>query len=161
MSRFIMLAGPAASGKTTYAQKLIDADLSDFPRAVVVSSDAIRKKLYGDESDQTDPQKVFAHAHEMIFEYMRDGKDVIFDATNLVPRWRVAPIDIAYRCGIATQRELHYLTTPIGTCLMRNASRERQVPTEVISRQVLQRRQDLNRALGAFHDEGFNVVKFI
>ena len=73
-----MMVGLAASGKSTYAKKLAnDTD------AIILSSDAIRWELFGDETDQEHNQQVFQELHERAKECLCDGRNVIYDATNI------------------------------------------------------------------------------
>ena len=54
-----MMVGLAASGKSTYAKKIVnDTD------AIILSSDAIRWELFGDETDQEHNQQVFQELHK-------------------------------------------------------------------------------------------------
>ena len=60
MKVFNMLIGLPGSGKSTIAQKIKDEVISlNKVEVEIVSSDAIRKELYGNEEIQGDPQKVF------------------------------------------------------------------------------------------------------
>lgn len=69
------LVGLPACGKSTYCMNNNDC--------VIISTDAIRKELYGDESAQTNNAKVYHIAHERIALALASGKNVIFDATNI------------------------------------------------------------------------------
>ena len=161
MQKFIMLAGPSGSGKSTYAQRLwadINGD-SHGEICGIVSSDKIRELLYGDESDQTDHQRVFDKAHMTIAGHLDRGKTVIFDATNLQQKFRAAALNPAAQRGVV--RELHYLVTPGHYCMERLATRERKVPQEVVWRQLNQRERDMERGLHEFYEEGFSVVRFV
>ena len=53
--KLIILCGIPGSGKTTYAKKYIENNAN----TIHLSSDAIRKELYGDESVQGNPGEVF------------------------------------------------------------------------------------------------------
>ena len=79
MVRLIMLCGLPGSGKSTLAKKI--SSKYDY---TIVSSDAIRKELYGDESIQTDNSKVFRLVQDRIVDCLKNDTSVIFDATNLV-----------------------------------------------------------------------------
>ena len=57
------MCGLPASGKTTKAKEIVAEEGAEY-----VSSDEIRKELYGDESDQTNPNKVF----EIMFSLFED-----------------------------------------------------------------------------------------
>ena len=55
MAKFIMLIGLPGSGKSYIAEKT----KAKMKSVLVVSSDEIRKELFGDENDQQNPEKVF------------------------------------------------------------------------------------------------------
>ena len=81
MSKFIMMVGLPGSGKSTVADKY-------YPNAVWVSSDAIREELWGDASDQRNPEVVFEEMERRTLEALNDYHDVVYDATNLHSRTR-------------------------------------------------------------------------
>lgn len=58
MPTFVLMVGLPASGKSTYAQ-----ELAEEMRAVICSSDAIRKELFGDENSQDNNEEVFKLLH--------------------------------------------------------------------------------------------------
>ena len=126
MSKFYMLIGISGSGKTHYAQ-------STNENGVILSSDAIRKELYGSEEIQGDNNKIFGLMNERTREALKAGKDVFYDATNLVRKRRVATLQALpkqiFKVGVV-------ICTPIQDCFARNDSRERQVPHEVIMKQL-------------------------
>lgn len=123
---YIMI-GPPGCGKSYYAAKL-----HSFNGAKIISSDDIRKKLYGDETVQKNSRKVFDIAHFLIMEELREGRSVIFDATNVIPDHRVKFMheveslkQTVYICGLVYRGTLT-------ECLQRNADRERTVPEDVV-----------------------------
>ena len=71
MARFIMMIGPSASGKSTFAN-----NLSKYRGWRVISSDGLRKELYGDEAIQGDNKVLFSQIHKMILEMLE--RDEIF-----------------------------------------------------------------------------------
>ena len=83
--KLTMLVGLPASGKSTYAKEKAEKE-----RAVVCSSDVIRKELYGDENVQGDGNEVFNILHERVKELLSQGWDVIYDATNVKSKRRRA-----------------------------------------------------------------------
>lgn len=129
---FIMLVGVAGSGKSTYAkerQKEID-------RCIVLSSDAIRGELYGDESIQRDPAKVFQIMERRALDAARMGTSVIYDATNLSSRHRKHMVKQMSALGCTTECVICVATFEV--CCERQLTRERKVPTDVIDRQIRQ-----------------------
>lgn len=78
MAELIMMVGISASGKSTIAHELAEQE-----RAKVFSSDDIREELWGDVSIQKNPQKVFNILHQRVINTLNEGKNCIYDATNL------------------------------------------------------------------------------
>ena len=79
MPKFIMLVGLPAAGKDTWAREYI----KKHPNTVIHSSDDIREELYGDASCQNNPEKVFEIMAARTIKSLQEGKDVIYNATNL------------------------------------------------------------------------------
>ena len=125
MSNFIMMCGLAGSGKSTFAKHLLEEN----PKSVIVSSDSIREELYGSESEQGNPTDVFNEMRVRTLKLLKEGHDVIYDATN---------INRKRRKGFLKQlpRDIHkviiYIATPYKNVLSNNNSRERVVPQDVI-----------------------------
>ena len=122
-----MMVGLVASGKSTYAEKF--AKETD---AIILSSDAIRWELFGDETDQSHNQKVFQELHKRAKKWLCDGRNVIYDATNISSKLRrsflneLKKIDCVKNCVI--------MATPYEQCLGNNRGRARQVPEWAIER---------------------------
>ena len=127
MATFYMLIGPAGCGKSHLAEVGRIDKLWD----VVVSSDAIREMLYGDESIQKDHQLVFEIAHNQIADHLEKGEDVVFDATNLVPKYRSECLEIVERYAELVVGIVY--TGSLELCLARNSNRDRKVPKEVVT----------------------------
>lgn len=129
---FVMLVGVAGSGKSTYAkerQKEID-------RCIVLSSDAIRGELYGDESIQRNPAKVFQIMERRALDAARMGMSVIYDATNLSSRRRKHMVKQMSALGCTTECVICVASRDL--CVERQTMRERKVPADVIDRQIRQ-----------------------
>jgi predicted kinase len=121
-----MLVGLPGSGKSTYAKNLTKW-------FVWLSSDAIRKELYGDESIQGDNDKVFKILHQRLHQALLEGKNVIYDATNISRKKRMSilsqePLLKNYF------KEAIVFATSIEICIERQRTRERKVPFDVIMR---------------------------
>ena len=122
-----VLVGCPACGKSTFA-KNFDND------TVVISSDAIREELYGDEAIQGNGKEVFSLYYDRAIAAIENGYDVILDATNVTRKARKnifstlgkSNIDCKF-VAICFERELDVL-------LKQNAGRKRKVPKGVIER---------------------------
>ena len=125
MTLYTMIGIPG-SGKSTFA--------ANHPECVVVSTDAIRKELFGDESDQRRGDLVFKIAYERLEQAVEAGQDAIFDATNLQRKYRKT----LFQRFPNVEHVAVFVNTPVSECLKRNAQRERTVPASVIRRMFYQ-----------------------
>lgn len=147
-----ILIGVPGSGKSTYAEELFQKSERGI---ALVSSDQIRKSLYGNESCQDNPKKVFSIAHQAIKDMLASGRDVIFDATNIYAKDRM---DLIRKVCFEVKKEIRfvaiYFDTPIETCIARQELRERKVPTKVIEKMNRQMEKPI------FY-EGFDIIRTI
>lgn len=141
----IILCGIPGSGKSTYAQSFEELGW------VHLSSDLIRKELYGDESIQGNPNEVFSLMQKRAVDALNNGKSVIYDSTALTRKDR-AGIIAAY--PKFAKIECKVIWAPIETCIERDAARERTVGKEVIDKM-------LKRFQFPFHDEGIDEINVI
>ena len=130
MSRLIVLVGLPGSGKSTLAQKL-----KNKYKAEIISSDALRKELYGTELDQNHNDEVFAEMQKRTIDLLKSNKSVIYDATNINSRKRMHLLRCTNR--YTKTAICYFLATPYEMCLERNNQRaDRRVPEEVIKRML-------------------------
>jgi predicted kinase len=157
MSELIMMVGVAGSGKSTLAKHLA-ASIG----AEIVSSDAVRGELYGDESCQANHAKVFEVVHNRIRSLLKEHKDVIYDATNLNAKRRMNFLkDIG---ALARKKTCIVVVTTPEDVAIRMKLRDRKVPMEVVHKQLCQFQcpnyyegwdsigVEYNSASGACHD---------
>jgi predicted kinase len=146
--KLIILVGIPGSGKTTYANKY----MPDYPKeAKHLSSDLIRKELYGDESIQGNPSEVFSLMQKRTIEALNNGYDVIYDATNITRKDRASIISV---CPKFVKIACHIIWAPIEFCIERDSKRERTVGKEVIDRM-------LKRFQAPYYDEGIEFINII
>lgn len=136
----LVLCGPAGSGKTTFANGLIDAYFSEGLRKTTnISSDFCRGLICDDENNQQVSSEAFALFYDIIEKRLRQGVFTIADSTALQVRTRGQLLEIA--------RLYHYNTcilvfnTSTQTCMQRDAGRPRSVGEQVVryhSEQLLQ-----------------------
>ena len=144
--KLIILCGIPGSGKTAYGQKWVAEN-----SGLHLSSDAIRKELYGDESTQGNPHEVFSLMQKRAVEALNNGFDVIYDATSVTRKDRSG---IIAACPKFVQIECHIIWAPIETCIERDAARERTVGQAVIDKM-------LKRFQPVFYDEGMHDIRVI
>ena len=143
----ILLCGIPGSGKSTYAKNHIERN----PNAIHLSSDAIRKELYGDENIQGNPGDVFSLMQKRTIEALNNGHDVLYDATNITRKDRQGIISV---CPKFAKIECHIIWAPIEECIERDSKRERTVGKEVIDRM-------LKRFQAPYYDEGIDEIKIM
>lgn len=146
------LIGVPGCGKSTYAEELAQ---ENEVGTCIVSSDEIRKTLYGNESCQDNPSKVFAFAHNIIKNQLQVGYDVIFDATNIYKHNREQLIkEILFEVRKPVRFVAIYFDTPISECIKRQEYRNRKVPQKVIEKMGRQ----IDKPT---FQEGFDIIKTI
>lgn len=145
--KLILLVGIPGSGKTTYSKKYMEQN----PNTIHLSSDAIRKELYGDENIQGNPGDVFSLMQKRAVEALNNGCDVLYDATNITRKDRASIINI---CPKFARIECHIIWAPIEVCIERDAKRDRTVGKEVIDKM-------LKRFQAPFFDESIDVINVI
>ena len=147
MNILIVLCGLPGSGKSTYAKYLTESG-----RFECVSTDLIRKTLYGNENIQGNSKEVFNTAFFTLRALGLGKQSCVFDATNITPRARR---NIIQECRNYYDLIIcKYIDTPLDVCLQRNSQRERVVPTEVILRMA-------NNFIMPSREEGFDYVDTI
>lgn len=124
-SKFIMMIGIVASGKSTYAKLLASKE-----NAILLSSDQLRVELYNDINNIEHNDVIFETIHKRTKEYLRQGKNVIMDATNLSYKRRKAFLDELKKINCI--KECYLMATPYELCLQQNKLRDRYVPEFVI-----------------------------
>ena len=128
---FEMLVGVPGCGKSTYARKMEALDY------IWISSDKIREELYGGEEIQGNPKDVFTKMYERTFEALNEGKDVVYDATNIKRKDRMSLLaEIDKRVKRKVYKKCSYFAVDPSICKERNSKRERTVPEEVIDKML-------------------------
>lgn len=123
---FTMLVGIPGSGKSTWAKQYGE-------RCGIHSSDSIRGELFGDEGYVCTPEenkKVFELLGDRVKQDLKSGKDVIYDATNLNKKKRIAFLKELK--NIPCIKQCILFATDYDICLEQNKERERFVPEAVI-----------------------------
>ena len=127
MAKVIMLIGIPGSGKTTYS-----VVLSEEYNAKVISSDKVRQTYVG-----IDEKEVFPMVYKLSIEELKEGRNVILDATHITPKVRKRSFDALDEYGIPYEKIAIYIDTPVEVCLKRVEKRNQDpnelfLPLEVI-----------------------------
>lgn len=120
-----VMAGLPLAGKDTYIQKY-------FPSLPVVSLDDIREEWGLGGGDM--PQAVAAEARERAKQFLRREEAFVWDATNITRDLRGKILTLCQRYGARVT--MIYVEVPYKELLVRNKTRARTVPVEVIDRML-------------------------
>ena len=122
-----LLIGLPASGKSTFARQLNQ----QIPNSVIVSTDTIRERLFGDEKIQGDWNQV----ENMVIEHVRLAikykQIVIYDATNVQLAWRNSFLDKV--SDLNSEWIAWWIKTPVNVCKNWNKYRSRRVPNQILN----------------------------
>jgi hypothetical protein len=86
--KLTILIGPAGAGKSMWAE-------ANYPKDDIVSTDAIRNQLFGNETALGDPAPVFLMLRRMVVDRLSMGRSVVVDATNIKSADRLANARLA------------------------------------------------------------------
>jgi protein phosphatase len=123
--RLHLLVGPAGCGKSCWAR-------DNLAETEIVSSDQMRRELTGDPADQSQNYLVFQRCMDRVREWLCQGREVTFDATNCWEALRSMPVQAAR--WSAAEIVSYFFDVPLADALERNCGRERMVPERVIRR---------------------------
>jgi len=147
----VVLVGAAGAGKSTLAARL-------FARDEVLSSDAQRALLTGDEADQAVTKTAFAILHRQLAQRMAAGRTTVVDATNVTSFARRSLVRRATAAGVPSVAIVLDLAPAL--VLARNATRlGRIVPEAAVRRQLADLARSLRR--GDLESDGFAAVHHI
>lgn len=123
----VLLVGAAGSGKSTFAAR-------HFAPSEVLSSDALRAAIAGDEANQAVSRLAFAALFRELDRRLAAGHLTVVDATNAAPSHRTALLRRAAMARVPAVAIV--LALPAAIVLTRNAGRARRVDEDVVRRQL-------------------------
>lgn len=135
MSKMIIMQGLPASGKSTRAKEIVEAE----GNTVRINKDLLRTMLHFDkftgknEGATRDAARVLA---KHFLSLPHGGANVVVDDTNLNPGTLQSWKDLAKEVGAKIQYER--IETPYHICLQRDRDREKHVGDHVITGMALQ-----------------------
>jgi len=146
----IVLVGAAGSGKSTFAAR-------HFAPAEILSSDAYRALIAGDETDQRATKPAFGRLHRELARRLAAGLLSVVDATNIEPAARRALVTRAARASLPATAVV--LDLPPSLVLARNAARPSRVVAEAVVQRHLDRlRVTIDGRATPLEGEGFGQV---
>lgn len=120
------MIGLPSSGKSRYS-----TILRDRVKGKIVSSDALRKELLGDEDSQEYNSYIFTEMRKRTQKILDEGENVIYDATNINRKRRQHLINNEIK---ADNYYAVFMANYIHTIKRLNSERSKWVPNEVINR---------------------------
>jgi protein phosphatase len=143
----VVLIGAAGDGKSTLAARL-------FAPEEVLSSDALRAVVSGDEADQSASAVAFRILHRTLARRLALRQLTVVDATNTAATVRRPLVVRARAAGLPTAA----IVLDFDPKLVRsqNAGRQRIVGRDVVDRHLAGVRQSVDG--GGLADEGFDQV---
>ncbi|XZN14482.1 AAA family ATPase (plasmid) [Clostridium perfringens] len=144
MSKLYVLVGLPASGKSTWAKNNINN------KTKWVSSDNLRKELLKDENNQEHNKMIFEEMRKRTGEYLNQGFNVIYDATNVSSKRRRNLIQNFKKY----KKICIYFAANKEDCYMNDLKRNRQVGSKIIDKMFKEMQIPMLY-------EGWNVIKII
>ncbi len=135
MKKIIICKGLPASGKSTFAKKLVLENKGSYKR---INKDDLRAMLDVSEHSKSNEKFVIATRNWLIKEALRCGKHVIIDDTNLVPKHEkdIRELAATYReeTGQNIGVEVKFFDVSVEECIERDLKRTNSVGEKVIRR---------------------------
>ncbi|MEH6848101.1 ATP-binding protein [Bacillus thuringiensis] len=148
MTEFMMLIGIPASGKSSLAK-----ELAEEKNAIIVSSDTTREMFNFQDGDEEDNKKVFSAMINAAKAYLEKGLNVIFDATNISRKKRIAILQqLKYLKDV--KKHAYYVNTAYETAVRSAEVRERHVPKGVVKRMFMNLQMPI-------YEEGWDKITII
>lgn len=143
----MVLVGAAGSGKSTLAQRLFAAE-------EILSSDALRAVVSGNEADQGASRTAFAILYRQLEERLAAGRLTVVDATNVRSEHRRPLVARARRAGVRAAAIV--LDLDRAQVHAQNRGRTRVVDRDVVDRHLAAIRRTVDD--GQLNREGFDPI---
>ena len=145
--KLIILVGIPGSGKSTYANKYLRKK-----NTLVLSSDSIRKQVFGDANAQYNNKLIFSILFKRARSKLKQGLNVVIDATNISSSIRKETL--SYFADLDLQKIATVFNAPIEVCISRDKNRTRSAGEQVVL-----------KLAGKYEppttEEGFDEIKII
>lgn len=144
-----MTVGLSGAGKSTYSENICKT-----LNAVHLASDKVRDAVYGSRRHQDNPRLIFEICQKSAVENLKQGRNVVLDATNLISKNRIQTLQAVKKEIPNARCEAHVVITPFNECIKQNVTREYAIPRTVLERQYSQFQIP-------FMEEGWDEIKLI
>lgn len=141
----VILVGPGASGKSTWAAER-------FPADAIVSSDRLRALVGASEDDLAASEDAFALLDTVLRQRLARGLTTILDTLGLDEARRRAWLALARAHGMPCVAVS--FATPAEVCRARNRARTKRIPADVLTQQI----RSWKKAKDLLPGEGFDEV---
>jgi protein phosphatase len=147
-SALVVLIGPTASGKSSFAAK-------HFKATQIISSDTCRALIADDEADQEASRDAFRLFHRIISERLKRGLLTVADSTALTLHARSELL----RLAMLYNRPTFAIVFSVQPEIQRqwNQQRHRHVPAHVLT----EHRQMIQQTIHVICNEGFNQLTIL
>ncbi len=127
MKKVILTKGLPASGKTTWAKKLINKNPNMYKR---VNKDDLREMLDNSKWSKSSEKFILKIRDNIILEALDFGKHVIVDDTNLHPKHKINIKELVKGKAVVDIKD--FTNVPLQVCIERDLKREKSVGKKVI-----------------------------
>ena len=143
--------GLPGSGKSTYSKNFIKDKNIEY-----LSSDELRAKFGSGETDKTCTNQVFVYIKRKVDEFLKDGKNVLVDATSVNRKERIDYINTAKKYGAKVVAIVFKMDRQrlIDRNKKRGEQGGREVPTFVIDKM-------LNKFEEPSYGEGIDIMIYV
>ncbi len=144
----VLILGVPGSGKSTFA-------VNHFPLDSIVSTDALRREISNNPSNQLISNKAFLLAARLVEERLKRGALTVVDAQNLTEVTRKAFVDKAKAQGVAVH--VIAINVDVETAVERDKARTRPAGEEYIKERFRYSQHAL-RLMQKYHDGQVDVL---
>lgn len=128
MKRVVMTVGLPASGKSTWAKKLLTKEAGRWVR---VNKDLLREMCHDSKHTKANEKFIVRLRNLIILEALEDGKHVIVDDTNLHPK-HIRVVKELVKGKATVEVNNSFLEVPVKECIRRDLNRPKSVGKDVI-----------------------------
>jgi len=139
MSKLIIMKGLPASGKSTKAEEIV----RETGNTVRLNKDLLRTMLHFDKWTGKNEQATQDAEHKLADFFLRAGKNVIVDDTNLNPKTIGYWVQLAKHCNAGIEY-VDMTGVPVAECIERDYKRAKPVGEHVIQKMAMQYLNHLN-----------------